>query len=104
MRVGSVTPALLQKLAGFGGSLTIEMAYDRVAVDEAATLSRLEELSQLCNSIATDGALLTLRLKDPDKVPLIAREIVLNQGELYSLDYRHISLEESFVEAVEGEE
>ena len=104
LRVGNVTPALLQELAGFGSSLTIETAYDRVPVDGAATAGRLEELSQLCNSIATDGTLLTLRLENPDRVPLIAEAAVTNQGKLYGLSYRHVSLEELFVEAVEGEE
>ena len=104
IRVGNVTPALLQELTRFGSSLTIEMAHDRVPVEGTATPGRLEELSQLCNSIATDGTLLTLRLENPDMVPFIAREVVLNQGELYNLSYRHVSLEELFIEAVGEEE
>ena len=102
MRVGNATPALLKELTSFGSSLTIEMAYDRVEIEDT-TPARLEELSQLCNSIATDGTLLTLRLEDPDKVPLIAQAVISNQGMLYRLDYRHLSLEELFVEVV-GEE
>jgi ABC-2 type transport system ATP-binding protein len=103
IRVGDVTPALLQGLAKFGSSLTIETTYDRVPVSEEASPARWEELSQLCNSIATDGTLLTLRLEDADKVPLIAEAVVINQGKLYNLSYRHVSLEELFIEAV-GEE
>lgn len=87
-----------------GGTLE-ELLAKTVEVEmqvEGLTPQMLAELSALSRSVAVDGRLVKLSLGDREEIPALAEAVVRNGGQLFSLGSRNNSLEDLFVDLIQG--
>jgi len=69
---------------------------------EGLTPQTLAELSARSNSVAVEGQLVKLSLGDREEIPALAEAVVRNGGRLFSLESRHSSLEDLFIDLIQG--
>ncbi len=62
----------------------------------------LEALGRLSQSVKLDGALVTVRVAGEDAIPPLAEAVVQHSGQLLALTPRRASLEDYFVQVIEG--
>ncbi len=62
----------------------------------------LEALGRISQSIKTDDSLVTVRLGVEEDIPRLAEAVVQHGGQLLALVPRHFSLEDYFVQVIEG--
>lgn len=87
-----------------GGNLE-ELLASTVEVEmrvEGLTQQMLAEFSARCRSVAVDGQLVKLSLGDREEIPALAEAVVRNGGRLFSLESRHSSLEDLFIDLIRG--
>lgn len=78
------------------GDLEVEL---RLRVEKPEVL---EALRRLVPSISADGTAITVRVESEDIVPRLAEAVVQNGGELLAMVPRRSSLEDFFVQVIEG--
>jgi len=71
-------------------------------VVEGMTDALFHELSNLSQSIRLEGQHIELTLKNRSDIPRLADEVVKHSGQLYSLASRHTSLEDLYVNLIQG--
>lgn len=69
---------------------------------EGLTPQMLAELSARSRSVAVEGQLVKLSLSDREEIPALADVVVRNGGRLFSLESRHSSLEDLFIDLIQG--
>lgn len=69
---------------------------------EGLTPQMLAEISALCRSVTTNDRLIKLSLGDREEIPALAEAVVRNGGRLFSLESRHSSLEDLFIDLIQG--
>lgn len=80
-----------------GSNVEVEMQV------EGLTKQMLDELSARSKSLAVNGDLLKLYLGGRDEIPALAEVVVRHGGRLFSLETKHNSLEDLFVNLVQEE-
>lgn len=63
----------------------------------------LEELERLAGQITANGSVMTVRLQDEAAIPHLAEIVVKHKGQLLALTPRRSSLEDYFVQVIEGD-
>lgn len=79
-----------------GGELEVDLRLGHL------TPALLEALGHLAQSVRVDGSLVTLRVAQEEAIPLLAQVVVQQGGQLWSLTPRRSSLEDYFVQVIEG--
>jgi ABC-2 type transport system ATP-binding protein len=89
-----VASGSLEKL--LAGTVEVEMQV------EGLTPQILAELSARSRSMDVEGRLVKLSLGSREEIPPLAEAVVKNGGRLFSLESRHSSLEDLFVDLIQG--
>lgn len=69
---------------------------------EGLTPQGMAELSALGRSVAVEGRTVTVSIGAREEIPALAEAVVANGGRLFSLESSHHSLEDLFVDLIQG--
>lgn len=97
-RVAIINKGSIVKEGAMGNLLAGAVEVDMVV--EGISQKMLDELSALSISLKVEGSIIRICLKETEDIPLVAEVVVNSGGRLFSLNTRHNSLEDLFVELV----
>lgn len=97
-RVAIINKGSIVKEGAMGSLLAGAVEVD-IAV-EGISQKMLDELSALSISLKVEGSIIRLCLKETEDIPVVAEVVVNSGGRLFSLNTKHNSLEDLFVELV----
>lgn len=97
-RVAIINKGSIVKEGAMGNLLAGAVEVDMVV--EGISQKMLDELSALSISLKVEGSIIRLCLKETEDIPVVAEVVVNSGGRLFSLNTRHNSLEDLFVELV----
>lgn len=97
-RVAIINKGNIVKEGAMGKLLAGAVEVDMVV--EGISQKMLDELSALSISLKVEGSIIRLCLKETEDIPVVAEVVVNSGGRLFSLNTKHNSLEDLFVELV----